>query len=79
MEHRLDLEEREEEDIYKLDLYEALTYWDEAWGEVTAKTIKNGWRHTQIMPSAGSASSREVQLSDAQQIVCAEKELRDQA
>ncbi|KIY48774.1 DDE-domain-containing protein [Fistulina hepatica ATCC 64428] len=45
------LDEAGEEDIYKINLLEAMMMAREAWDEVTPETIANCWHHTGILPS----------------------------
>ena len=46
----LDCDEVDEEDIFKLNILEAMVMMKEAWGEMTSETIENCWRHTKILP-----------------------------
>ena len=41
-------DDAEEEDIYKIDLLEAMTMAERAWKSVSPTTIKNCWNHTEI-------------------------------
>ncbi|THH15958.1 hypothetical protein EUX98_g9379 [Antrodiella citrinella] len=45
----LELDEAGEEDIYKLDLLEAMVLARRAWREVTAETMANCWKHSGIV------------------------------
>ena len=44
----VDLEEAKEDNIYKIDLLEAMKMAKEAWAAVNASTIANCWEHTGI-------------------------------
>ena len=44
-------DEAGEEDIYKINLLEALLMAKQAWQEITSETIANCWRHAGILPS----------------------------
>jgi hypothetical protein len=46
----LDLDEAGEEDIYKLDILEAMVMVRDAWKKVSPETIANCWKHTGILP-----------------------------
>jgi hypothetical protein len=46
----LDLDEAGEEDIYKLDILEAMVMVRDAWKKVLPETIANCWKHTGILP-----------------------------
>ena len=41
-------DDTEDQDIYKIDLLEAMTMAERAWTEVSATTIKNCWNHTKL-------------------------------
>ena len=44
------LDEAGEEDIYKIDLKEAMIMAEVAWDEVSGETIKHCWNHMQTQP-----------------------------
>ena len=46
----LDRDEVDEEDIFKLNILEAMVMMKEAWEEMTSETIQNCWRHRKILP-----------------------------
>lgn len=46
----IELDEAGEQDIYKLDLLEAMKMAKKAWDNVSSETIKNCWNHTEIQP-----------------------------
>ena len=47
----LDADEAGQENIYKIDLLEAMLMAKAAWSKVTAATIEHCWNHTKIQPS----------------------------
>jgi hypothetical protein len=52
----VDLEEAGEENIYKINLLEAMKMAKKAWDEVESKTIQNCWEHTGILPNPSLSS-----------------------
>ena len=44
----IERDDAEEEDIYKIDLLEAMLMAKDAWKEISSMTIKNCWDHTRI-------------------------------
>jgi hypothetical protein len=46
--HAIEQDKAEEEDIYKIDLLEAMVMAERAWKSVSATSIKNCWNHTKI-------------------------------
>lgn len=46
--HAIDLEEARVDNIYKIDLLEAMKMEKEAWAAVNASTIAHCWEHTGI-------------------------------
>jgi len=46
--HAIEQDDAEEEDIYKINLLEAIMMADRAWKSVSPMTIKNCWNHTDI-------------------------------
>jgi len=57
------LEEAGEQDIYKINLLEAMLMAQEAWKEVTAATIAHCWNHTKIQPSSTPIDSGSTPVS----------------
>ncbi len=55
----LDREEAGEEDIFAIDLLQAMHLLAEAWDAVKPETIQACWRHTGILPSTGLVASIE--------------------
>lgn len=53
----LDADEAGDEDIWKLNLWQAMNMARDAWNEITETTIRNCWAHTGILPSAAPATS----------------------
>ena len=49
-ERALDLEEAGKEDLFKINVLEAMQTLKKSWAEVKPSTIANCWRHTVIMP-----------------------------
>jgi len=57
--HSLDREEAGEDDIFAIDLLQAMHLLAEAWDAVKLETIQACWRHTGILPSTGLVTSIE--------------------
>ena len=51
------------EDFYEINQYEAMVLAKEAWSQVSAATIANCWKHTQILPQLGQPSPAAYQDS----------------
>ena len=48
--HAIQQDDTEEEDIYKINLLEAVVMAEQAWKQVSPTTLKNCWDHTGIQP-----------------------------
>ena len=55
----MDREEAGEEDIFVIDLLQAMHLLAESWDAVKPETIQAYWRHTGILPSTGLITSIE--------------------
>ncbi|KAJ3559043.1 hypothetical protein NP233_g11363 [Leucocoprinus birnbaumii] len=56
-ERAINLDEAEQRDIYKINIYEAMWMIREGWDEITSETIEHCWNHTQIQPLPGPVST----------------------
>ena len=61
----VDLNEVGEDDIYKINLLEAIKMAQEGWDQIEKKTIQNCWKHIRILPRAQPTTSTALPASDA--------------
>ncbi|KAL8292790.1 hypothetical protein RQP46_001402 [Phenoliferia psychrophenolica] len=60
----LDLEDEGADDIFEINILEAMKLMQDAWEDVSAQTIVNCWHHTQILPGSTKPTDDQVDLAD---------------
>ncbi|VDB95332.1 unnamed protein product [Peniophora sp. CBMAI 1063] len=67
----VELDEAGEEDLFKMDVLEAMLLAKKAWSKVTAETVQNCWRHTGIAGPIPASNPSEPTSSPSPSSPCA--------